>query len=67
MTSEFELYCDNDWKKGLLGTMLFLVSSLMTLLVGVITNNLGRKTGIIFSYSFGMAGVTCLGLVVINY
>ena len=35
---EFELYCDNAWKKGLLGTALFISAIIITLIMGTITN-----------------------------
>ena len=67
ITLEFELYCDDAWKKGLLGTSLFLVATCMVGVVGVISNNYGRKMGLIFSFCIGSSAVIFLGMIVINY
>ena len=34
ITTEFGLYCDNAWKKGLLGTVFFVSGTTMTLIFG---------------------------------
>jgi len=40
---EFELYCDDAWKKGLLGTGVMLGSLFSQFLFGMIADNYGRK------------------------
>ncbi len=34
ITTEFDLYCDRAWMKGLLGTSTFLVGTLATMIFG---------------------------------
>ena len=67
ITLEYKLYCDDDWKKGFLGTSLFIVATISTLLVGIISNNYGRKPAIIFCYFFGTLGTILIGLVTPDY
>jgi len=44
ITLEYELYCEDSWKKGLLGTSLFVVSIITTFFGGILANNNGRKS-----------------------
>jgi len=56
ITLEFELYCENGWKKSLLGTFLFLGSIIGTAIFGYISNNFGRKKACVYAYIIGSSG-----------
>ncbi len=43
ITLEFKLYCDDAWKKGLLGTGVMLGSLVSQLFFGMIADSYGRK------------------------
>ncbi len=64
---EFKLYCDDAWKKGLLGTSLFIIATISTLIVGIISNNYGRRISLIFTLLVGAFGVLGTGLIVVDY
>jgi len=56
LTLEFKLYCDDAWKKSLLGTFLFLGSIIGTAIFGFISNNYGRKKACVCAYVLGSIG-----------
>ena len=56
ITLEFGLYCDNAWKKGLLGTSLFVSATLTAMFMGVFADIFGRKKACMFCLFFGSAG-----------
>ena len=63
ITLEFGLYCENGWKKGLLGSVLFFTSVFITILMsGVITSKYGRKKTLFISYFLGMSGIFLISL-----
>ena len=66
ITLEFKLYCDDAWKKGLLGTSLFISATITTLLMGIVANNYGRKIACIISLTSGSLGAIGIGFSV-NY
>ena len=66
ITLEFKLYCDDAWKKGLLGTSLFISATITTLLMGIVANNYGRKIACIISLTSGSLGAIAIGFSV-NY
>ena len=64
ITREFGLYCDDAWKKGLLGTSLLTVGLFATLFFGWVANTYGRKPALkcivplggIFCFLTGFSG-----------
>ena len=53
ITLEFGLYCENAWKKGLLGTSFFAIATIFSLVFGIASNKYGRKIVIIVALFFG--------------
>ena len=67
ITLEFKLYCDDAWKKGLLGTSLFVIAIFSLLIVGIISNNYGRKKALVFTLIIGAFGVVGIGSIIVHY
>ena len=63
ITVEFGLYCDETWKKGLLGSIFFLVALLSTLVLGVVSNKKGRWIATFISLFVGGLGSFLTGFV----
>jgi MFS family permease len=61
ITKEFKLYCDDAWKKGLLGTTLYTCATIFTLLMGIVANNYGRKLACVWSLILGSLGAIFIG------
>ena len=58
---EFALYCDDEWKKGTLGTFCFIVATVSTFFMGVLIDTHGRLIGNIINFSLGAIGCFILG------
>lgn len=56
MTLEFELYCENSWKKGLLGTSLFLCTTISTFIMGYVSTYTGTYYGCLICLLLGSLG-----------
>ena len=58
---EFGLYCENGWKKGLLGTSLMLSDILSVMIYGILANEKGRKFSLLLSFSILSVSLFLLG------
>ena len=61
ITTEFKLYCDDAWKKGILGTAYFTAGTISTLFFGIIANKYGRKIVLFSSMFLGSIGMIVIG------
>ena len=56
------MYCKDGWKKGLLGTSLFIGAIISGLITGVIANKFGRWNSSFYSMLLGGIGSLLLGI-----
>ena len=67
ITSDYELWCDNAYKKGLLGSSFFTVGILLTVITGIYANTKGRKFSLVLSWLIGSGAVLAIGLTAFHY
>ncbi len=59
---DFGLYCDDAWKKSLMGTITFSGAIIGTAIFGMVANNQGRKKACVAAYLTGSSGVLLLSI-----